>query len=191
MKPMQVTELIALLHAYSPATLLTKMAMDADMYASPGPELTTTGATYSSQAEVAWLGLAMRDYKGARSWRGVDVALLQILRTLSNARNIGYSNDFLYHIGTLVELVRGAAAPLNAATWPTFVSLARRLAERLAGLKRDSHPTKEAIDALNSWADSLEHTIAAQVTQQPKSRSKSTSKSTSKRTTRKKPTGRK
>jgi hypothetical protein len=167
MSPMQVTELLWCLHAYGPDKVLTEMAMDADMYVSAGPKL-ANGVVYGFQAEAALGGLGGRMFEGGKSSPGVDAAFLQILRTFADAEMTTSEQLFVYYVLSFLSKYSKKGPPQDVETWPEFVSLARRLAERLVGLKNSS-----SANALNTWADSLDRAIAARAGQRTKSRTKS------------------
>jgi NACHT domain len=59
MSPFQATELIHLLHASGPNTLLVEMAANTDMYTATGPSF-DSGEAYNSQTEIALIGLSRR-----------------------------------------------------------------------------------------------------------------------------------
>jgi hypothetical protein len=187
MNPFQVAELIHLFHTVGPDTVLAGIAKDAEMYAACGPEFEKS-EVYYSQAEIACLGLTIREIEELPNTPGVDGAILQILRALSASRNIGFSPHSLSRFG---NFLRKRPLPADTSTWPELASLARRLAERFAKIK-DSNPKPKVanvavresnIATLNSWADSLERAIAKREKRLNKSKVKP--KTTIKRTTKK------
>ena len=184
MKPVQAAELIHLLHAHGQDGLLAELATDAAMYAAPGPKSTrAVEEYYGSQAEIALMGLEWREFENSASTPGVDAALLQILRTLSDPKYMGFVDSTLDSLPGFLGRRSAAPLPQDVATWPKFASLARRLAERLAEMRHD-HPS--AIAALNAWADALERAIAKREGQRTKSKSASRSQTATTRRTKKK-----
>jgi hypothetical protein len=181
MKPPQAAELIHLLHAHGPGSVLAQIASDADMYAAPGPKY-ANGQDYGLQATIALIGLSGRPVIGSDS-PGVNAAFLQILRTLSNQENIGTATETFESLAQFLDRYSKASPPQDAATWPEFTALARRLAGRLANI-RDADPDRELLiavcesakTALNSWADALEGAIATSAEHQRKSKSRSRAK---------------
>ena len=180
MRPAQLTELLVLLHAYGSDTVLEEVAMDADMYAAPGPQF-GSGVSCSSQAEVALMGLEMRQLERGRSSPGVDATLLQILRTLVDVDEINSHTDFHYCVFSFLAQYRQADLSKDAATWSEFSSLARRLAQRFAGTKGRNPRIANTINALNAWADSLDRAIAAKAKPQTKPKAKSPARTVAKR----------
>lgn len=186
MKPAQAADLIHLLHAYGQGSVLAELATDAAMYSAPGPRI--GGANI--QAEIALIGLSRQKFEGSASTAGVDAALLQILRTLSDPKYImRFVELYFYHFSAFLERRRTAPPPQDSATWPEFSSLARQLAERLAETRHD-HPAREsAIAALNAWASALEHAIAEKKGQRTKFKSASRSQAATTQRAKKKPSG--
>lgn len=159
MMPVQTAELISLLHAYGQDSVLAELATDAAMYAAPGPKITRLGLGYGSQAEIALMGLRQRKFEKSASSSGVDAVLLQILRTLSDSKYIGFADEVLFPLSDFLEERSTAPLPQDIATWPDFSSLARRLTERLAKMKKYESERERAIAALNAWADALERAM--------------------------------
>jgi len=114
---------------------------------------------------MALIGLKRRRYEKALASPGVDAALLQILRTVSDSKDIALTIN-LATISQVLLSRSEADPPQDVTTWPEFASLARQWAERLAKRKGDE-PEGEAIDALDSWADLLERAIAARADNPP------------------------
>jgi len=154
--PGQVAELSFLLHRQAHDTVLTEIAADAAMYAAPGPD----NRPYE-QAEWALRGLNRREISHPVSV-AVDVALLQILRALVSGPNILPVALEFYFGDTFIAQRCKSAPPQDASTWPEFVALSRRLAQRLDAEEESGIGVKDAIEALNQWADSLERAVAEQ-----------------------------
>lgn len=150
----------------------------------PGPKLRDR-ESYDFQVEIALIGLSQRDMATQLHSPGFDAALLQILRVLLDSKNIGDAHSILFSDTEVLEaLVKRSEAglPQDITTRLELASLVRKLAEMLllkTRIKENVRWTREersrVISALNSWADSLEHAIAAGTKRQasPKSRSKS------------------
>ena len=179
MRPNQVSELILLVHAYSPDTVLAEMASDNDVYKAPNAR-SFRGQAYVPHAAFALLGLSMRTLEEPSTSPGIDATFLQILRTLTELKNgadlAQYSN-----LTTFLEWRSKAPLPQEAATWPKFASLARCLAIRLAKMKSQDPDRESAINALNSWADTLERAIATKAREQTTSESQFNPKTPTKR----------
>ncbi|MCH7814660.1 MAG: hypothetical protein IID40_11640 [Planctomycetes bacterium] len=151
----QLTELMYLAHANAPDDVLADLARQPDLYTAAGPKF-LGGLTYTSQAEIALIGLGQRGDARRMKSAGSAAAMLQILRTLVE---LG-SGKFMWTwpiasvVGRLEKTV-----PHDPETWPEFKSLATRLAKRIREEPR--HRTNdEAFHALNAWADRLETAIA-------------------------------
>src|SRR5262249_45078140 len=80
LSPSALSELFYFLHRAAPESLLIQLASDIAIYEGPGPLLGSS--RYGFQADVALIGLQLRD-SGVGSSPGFDSALLQILRVLS------------------------------------------------------------------------------------------------------------
>jgi hypothetical protein len=160
---LQVGELVFLLHSYAPDALLLETMGDADLYAAAGLRL-EDGAEYASQAEVALEALPHR----APAWFGSpggSAVFLRILRALSASPSFG--SVLVPNLeGFLSSVGRGALLP-DAAYRSEFVSLSRRLVERLMATQGGKGPWKDELRSLNSWADQVERAIAAPAGQQP------------------------
>jgi hypothetical protein len=181
MTPLQIGELILLLHAFGPDALLVEISVDADMYAASGPEM--EGLGNSSQAEFALMGLSVRNLEVMSGWVGIDAALLQIFRVLrsSEALAIVY---FLSQLQTFLQRRSEASLPYNPTTWPELGALARRLAERWAKIELSddrSSNLKNVVAALKILADRLERRMVerqGQITEPKKLSEKSTGSQT-------------
>ncbi len=169
LNPFALGELIHLLHAFGSDIELTVLAHDDAMYAAPGPRFANE-AHYESQALVALAGLSERSVRsrqestGLRVSPGLDAALLQILRTLVIEENTiklwNFNGAEFFTDRSKSQL------PLDKTTWPEFASLTRELAKRLRETWQhkpegtSNRRLDRAIQALTSWADSLEQAIA-------------------------------
>ncbi|MEK7751308.1 MAG: hypothetical protein AAB654_05290, partial [Acidobacteriota bacterium] len=146
MTPVQVAELVFLLHRRGDENALSCIAGDPELYGSPGPQF-THGEVYRSQAEIAFIGLARRDAFGP----GAERAALQALRALSTFEPT--APHLSYWFGRFFQWAKDM--PRNASDCPEFASLARKLAGHLKTAQA-APDRNEAIAALLSWADSLE-----------------------------------
>jgi hypothetical protein len=190
MKPVQVTELIFLLHAFGPEHILAEMALDTSMYAASGLKF-ENGEYFNLQAEIALAALAIRQIDATASSSGVNAALLQILHILLISEKFTFWIVFNDTGTSSLKNLSTLPPPEDISTWPEFASLARRLAERFAEIK-DTELERETVKleardptvaALNFWADSLDRAIAEREKQQTQSKEKSKTKV--KRTTKK------
>jgi hypothetical protein len=152
----EVSELIWLLHTYAPDPMLAKMAGDADLYAA------SVGPTDNVQAMFTMMGLSDREFEGPDT-EGADAAFLQILRILSDTKNIDDLRPTVEVIETYLERRKTGRKPprlpQNAKTWDEFVSLSRIISENLSQLDRPSQRDSRCIRALKSWTKALERAI--------------------------------
>jgi hypothetical protein len=129
MNPAQIYELVFILHWYGSDAVLSEMVSEADLYSALAP------FSVSSQAEAAILGLSKRSFDNAASFDGVDLALLQTLRSLSKSENIRTESAvFLTTVAGVMEKRIQAPPPRDFLCWSEFVSLSRRLVTRLANM---------------------------------------------------------
>lgn len=156
LNPYQITELVYLLHAFGGEQVLKELKSHVGVYAAPGPRFSRNDdvyETYGSQAEIALLGLGKRDGPIP------DELLLPILRALSNSRQI--EPHFVSFEGFQKW---SKTLPQDMSNLPEFASLTRRLANRFgdrsfrqkASNAYGEGAIKDSIEAVNSWADSLE-----------------------------------
>jgi len=151
MDPMQLSELIHLLHRYGPDEVLSELAMDNELYVAPGPNLGPSKA-YDSQAEIALIGLAYRKTEETLGSSGFEKALLKVLDILLTSTTIHIS---VYH--AIIDLLMRVWLPKNVETRLKLASLARQLAEHLMSLSGVTSRTLDnTIGSLNLWADKLE-----------------------------------
>lgn len=176
MTPLQMCELIDILHHRGSDAVLAAMASDAAMYAAPGPRFAHE-TNYGSQAEIAVFALSNRAIQSDAP--GVFAAFLRILRVFSTL-GIGVSRGYsaLQH---LIMQRRAHLLQQDAAT-PLLASLARQVAQRFALQEANTLGRKVCITALNTWAEALENaaTAGAQppTTPVPRSRSSTTIRQT-------------
>ena len=170
--PFQIGGMLYLIHSKGSDMLLTEVATWNDLYAAPGPKFSTTNE-YASQAEVAFAGLAHSDHQ--RFLRGPnkqvpEKALLSILTILADRRN-KLSRRFLVDelvLGIFKYFREHRYIPRNINACRKFVSVARKLAERLLepeleknkklSTQQISRARKDVVELL-AWADLLESSI--------------------------------
>jgi hypothetical protein len=163
MTPFQTSGLMYLVHRYGHGSLLAEIATDQEIYSAPGPHFSDT-MVYTSQAEIALIGLSWRGSEGILNLPGANAAILQILRALSSLEKVDFPAHFYISISRLLQgrgrEYKTAWLPENEANWLEFVTQVRQLARRLTDIKDSHQSRKRAIKALNTWADSLEKAIA-------------------------------
>jgi hypothetical protein len=160
MNPWQIFEVVFLVHQGGPDAVLNEMAADADLYSAPVP------FAGISQAQVAMMGLSKRKFDNASSSDGVDLTLLQSLRTLLKMGNIGTKSSGLSMVvGRVLEKRIQAPLPRDSSCWSEFASLSRMLGTHLADTADPDADRVHAITALNSWADMLQRAIDAKAKQ--------------------------
>lgn len=165
MTPLQITELIILIHRFAPDKTLLEVAANADLYRSIGPDFGSSGITYYSQAEFVLSGLVRRDRSQSIS-RGFKASLRQALLVLIEAEGIG-----LVTFSSLSRLLRIRMSEIRTSSWSLeekqeFASLARQLGDRLKTIKIDEGPVgvrELPIEALRNWADLLEEVEPAEI----------------------------
>lgn len=180
MPPMQVTELVMLLHKAGKPSMIAKFAQDSALYSSPANRFYAEGGT---QADVAIAGLSSRSI-GRQVPLGVDAAFLQILRVFKARGTILYTTPLLRFLNN-----RGMVLPRSSEVWTEFVQLSRDLARNIAmNNENDLHPSaptesellivqhnleqrKDCVELLNSWADSLEQAAIKLTTMANKTKS--------------------
>ncbi len=147
MNPLQLTELIHLLHKYGSGSVLEEIAATTRIYAAPGP-IFGKRPIYNSQAEIAIIGLSNRDIHDIQYSKGFESTLIKILNTLL-LKTINPSNMELRHetANFLDELHNKKWIPRSITTPLELASLAHKLAKRYK--KSNIH------DILIKWADWL------------------------------------
>ena len=156
---MQVTELIHLSHRSGSDEVLLEMTTIPDIYAAPGPKFGEF-EDYATLAEIAFIGLAGREIEVASGSPGFEAALLKTLRRIPDHEK--FFITFPMYVDMLFGiLLKNSWHPQDIAARLEFASLARRLARRLEEIKERSFRRKQAIKALNDWADQLEESTQA------------------------------
>ena len=87
LKPLQLGELIHLIHMFAPDILLLKISQNKLLYSAPGFKSPTTDEEVSSQADSALIGLSERDLTKSENTQGFESSLLVVLETLSTCLN--------------------------------------------------------------------------------------------------------
>ncbi|MEJ6481439.1 NACHT domain-containing protein [Nostoc punctiforme UO1] len=157
MTPVQVSEIIYLLHTFAPDEILADIAKKTNLYTSIGPTFRDT-QIYYSQAEIAFMGLSSRDFAKRQIVEGFEAVFHIVMSVFCNSES--FSNPVLRSVerffqGELTEV----PTPKNLETKQEFALLARKLAAHLKSIKLDEQPIKfreGAIKALNNWANLLE-----------------------------------
>jgi hypothetical protein len=163
----QTTELIYLLHVFGSNNVLSNVAVEPDLYSAPGPTLGSGSERYGSLAEIALRGLAYRLLE--KPQRILNDVLLGILHSFVASELL--SRDLTWEI---VQILRTASVDSTGKieVRKELVSLSRQLAKRLKSEKSDAD-TEDAVDSLNSWADSLESTLTDGAERRSASKAKS------------------
>ncbi|KOP24520.1 hypothetical protein AMR41_20565 [Hapalosiphon sp. MRB220] len=158
MTPMQISELVHLLHRFAPDEMLTKIARNLDLYSSAGPHFDGNGITYFYQAEIALIGLGRRDFNQSSS-EGFKASLRRVIHALFNVESLSWES-----LHSFQNLLLEKRDEISISTWnlyekQEFAFLARQLADHLNTIKLQESPSEfreSAITALNHWADLLE-----------------------------------
>ncbi len=153
MTPVQISEILYLVHFRGDDVGLREVAQWGDLYISPGPDF--DWARYGIQGEVALNGLSDRQKKYGP---GALDAGLRALRTLSETET--YSHQFVFVLWNFLKSTTPAARV--AGSQLEFAAAARALATHLSTvqLSRQTSPpdakVDDPIELLIKWADDLE-----------------------------------
>lgn len=186
--PMQIGEIIYLLHRRGSSEALQWIAKNKDIYESPGPKF-WIGEIYSTQAEMALLGLLGRGGWDA-GLPNIQKSFIQILRVL-----IAYADSelpkraFGFRVNRSLTAIRQSFTTANESLRLELISLLRQWIEKLGRSHHESRSAyfEEAIQALREWADELEQSSSdkakpANTTKpQPATAAKRAAKKTAKR----------
>ena len=178
MFPTETSELIHLLHRFGSNDALAKMSTNPELHNAPGPTLRSGSEQYGSLAEIALIGLSLRELDTPQHI--FSDALLQIFRSLVVT---ALGRDVTWSIRHFLRIrMWKVTSTVKLEVRKELVSLSRQLARQLKD--EQPHPfAEDAIDSLNSWANSLERTLTEDA--ERRSTSKSKSKKTTKRATKK------
>jgi hypothetical protein len=158
MTPIQIGDLIYLVHRFAPDEILIEIAENKALYSSAGPIFGKGNAAYLSQAEVALIGLQQSNLRRAKL-EGFKVCLRQIIRAFLDADNLSW-----YCLHCIHNFLKEKIFEMSTSSWSLdekqeFAFLARKLAAQVMTVKakEESIGTREdAINTLNQWADLLE-----------------------------------
>lgn len=168
--PVGLSELVVLAHSHADDNILVKLAQDATLYDTSGPEFLHRVA-YDSQAEVALFGLSERLHRKSPIASGFEATLLEILKIMVKSK--GELPTPAVHA---IVWTWGKSSPIrdwmpqDTSILSEFAQLSRRLVNRL-GTQSASGRNRDAISVLNAWADSLERAIAERARQEPQKKS--------------------
>jgi hypothetical protein len=177
--PMQVTELVFLIHHFGDDKIIGEVAKNDDMYNLPGPKLKAI-RDYQTQAEVAFLALYGGPSDHRRIGRGAQKALLQILRVFAREKKL--NEGFYFGLMTLLTESR-FKQPADVSTWPEYVSLVRKIAS--------GSPIRKSALSLRNWVNRLETGMNNKLREKAKPRStKQHAQLSAPKSTNKKPTKR-
>jgi NACHT domain-containing protein/NACHT conflict system protein len=144
--PVQISELVHLIHLHGPDSALLEVAADNALYGSPGPRFRGGVEEYSSQAGIALIGLGMRSISFIGS-PGVDAAWLRILEILTTRPQ--HRRDFAFlDIERLLFKEKRARLPKSRSRWPHYASLARQVSVG----EEDDNGRKDLLQ----WASALD-----------------------------------
>ena len=157
MTPVQVSEIIYLLHTFAPDEILADVAKNMDLYTSIGPTLRDT-QIYYSQAEIAFMGLSSRDFAKRRVAEEFEAVFRIVMSILCNSESL--SSPALRSVERFLQTEITEVLTLqNFETKQEFALLARKFATHLKRVKLERQPIivrDSAIKALNNWANLLE-----------------------------------
>lgn len=172
MSTFQLAEIIHVLHLRCPDEVLSELAAAPDIYEAPGPGFSShSRAAYGSQAEIALIGLENRQMEVSEGLAGFETALLRILCTLVDKKNISQFTFFSID-GLIKTLLKMKWLPQDVAARLELVSLTRRLVQ-LVPKKGKIGPmlTPRKVTALlNSWVAWLEGKGSSKSKSESKSR---------------------
>ncbi len=165
LNPFQMAELVHLVHKHAEASVLVKLVAEFDIYDQPGPAF-PGGLKYSSQADIALLGLAHRDQgrggEVSRDWLpeddlpAIDRVTLRIFGILTNPKRDSPAGRSVQSLRTFLARRSKSPLPHDARTRSDLAELARRLATRLRAEHPRERNSTEVVEALTSWAELLE-----------------------------------
>ncbi|MDQ1350750.1 MAG: hypothetical protein QG657_1052, partial [Acidobacteriota bacterium] len=150
MNPIQLTEVIHLLHQYGSDDLLKEISAMHEIYTAPGPTFSEL-EQYGSQAEIALKGIKWSLEKlgnRLRSGEGFEMVLVKILNSLLNTSQI-YSLDSFDFILRRFEEIKWLST--KVITPLELAGLVRKLAEKIKKTQ-----DKRAIEVLIKWAEYFE-----------------------------------
>lgn len=156
MTPFQVGELVLLIHFLGSDSLLLKMAKDAEIYNTPGPNFFNT-YRFCSQAEIAILGLSYRFTAMGSSMKTnvLDAAFLQCLNVFVNSKfNMA---TLCLRFPTFIRNRTKLPLPMDETTWQKFASMSRKLINRL---KKYGVVSRKSVEELTVWVVKLEKALA-------------------------------
>jgi len=158
MTPLQISEIIHLLHKFAPDEILADIVSMTDLYNSVGPNFKDNNEVYFSQAEIALIGLLSRNFANQQFSKGFEAVLRMAMSVLCTSQSLSWST-----LASLRNLGREEITKLpisqNLETKQQFVLLARKLATHLKNIKWEMEPKEMrdgAIRSLKDWANFLE-----------------------------------
>ncbi|MBN3899557.1 MAG: hypothetical protein HWQ41_31110 [Nostoc sp. NOS(2021)] len=157
MTPLQISEIIYLLHRLASDEILAEIAKITDLYTSIGPTFKNS-VVYYFQAEIALLGLSTCDFSNRQIADGFEAVFLIVMNVFSNSKSFSS-----FTLSSVADLLSGELTEVltyqNLKTKQELVFLARKLATHLKRVKVEKEPIEtrgRAIKALNNWANLLE-----------------------------------
>ncbi|UCH96798.1 MAG: NACHT domain-containing protein, partial [Candidatus Aminicenantes bacterium] len=161
MNPIQLTELLILLHKSSSDNVLNEIAKKYEIYEAPGPKF-QEGEQYGSQAEVALIGIKLRlDNLDKRllPGEGFEMVLVKILNSLFNSSQI-YDRFFFYRVNRILKkFLKIEWIPTKVITPLELAALVRKLAEKIKKTQAKevgTHYKEDATNGLINWAKYFE-----------------------------------
>jgi hypothetical protein len=162
MTPMQLSELVHLLHKFAPDEMLTEIVKFPSLYTSIGPifeDNNISDSAYQTQGEIAFIGLLTRNTSEVSIQRGgFETALCMSMQILLNSQQINWAT--LHRIDNFLEtLTAKILTAWDINTKQEFALLARQLADHIETVQLSKEPIEireSSITALKVWANRLE-----------------------------------
>ncbi|MEL7355905.1 MAG: NACHT domain-containing protein [Cyanobacteria bacterium J06560_6] len=158
MTPIQVSELIHLIHMFASDELLMDISSDSELYNSEGPIFHKGDEAYHFQAEVALIGLAGSNLERS-DLEGFHTCFRQIAQVLLKAEKLTW--DTFNAMRNLLERknFESLISLQNVDEKQGFASLLKKLSFQMSTVEVDNGPVsvkEEAINGLNQWVKSME-----------------------------------
>ena len=160
MTPMQLTELVYLVHYRGDDDILQTVSENRNLYLSQGPNFGRYREQYNSQLEIAILGILYRpNVETPWTSRGMDTFFKSLLHVLGELPMSRLSVEMMVWraLGELFQPSR--YRPSQTDDYPEFAHLACNAAQHLRQMNPSQSATKEfreLLVALDDWANALE-----------------------------------
>lgn len=166
LQPNEIAELLHLLHAHAPYSLLHEFLNDTDLYLSPGPKFAGHNP-YRALIEVVFEALDTRSTSEGRTLGNFDVVFTRLLEIIDSSQYPKLSNRVLFWINVFIEYGRIGKSKMNIEMRAALISVAQSLMKKIERV-RVKGTRHIAFFALSSLADKLKRAETSR-TLKPKS----------------------